>query len=336
MEGVFMRYVPAISAMFLTGTLSAFAAVDPALLALVPPGTKLVSGVQLDQARSSDFGQYLLNRIHTDDENFQKFTEETGFDPRHDLNEFVFATTGPSADNTHPAFAIIARGTFDQNRIEAKAKASGATVQTYQGVNLILDNHADHHGTGFAFLEGGIAVMADRATLRQIIANRANPTTLDPALQDQVLKVSAANDAWFASSIMPGSFLAKHLQHETSQPMQHAQVLQSILQSSGGVHFGDVVEFSLDATTRSPQDAVSLADVFRMGGSMVQMQRENDPRAAIVASAIDKMAITTDGAALHATFSMTEKNLEQLVDEGHKGRMAASVDPKIDTKPTKP
>ena len=60
-----MRYVLAISAIFLTGALSAFAAVDPALLALVPPGTKLVSGVQLDQARSSDFGQYLLNRIHT-------------------------------------------------------------------------------------------------------------------------------------------------------------------------------------------------------------------------------------------------------------------------------
>ena len=109
-----MRHVLAISAMFLTGALSAFAAVDPALLALVPPGTKLVSGVQLNQARSSEFGQYLLNRIHTDDESFQKFTEETGFDPRHDLDEFVFATTGPGADNTHPAFAILARGTFDQ------------------------------------------------------------------------------------------------------------------------------------------------------------------------------------------------------------------------------
>jgi hypothetical protein len=87
MKGVFMRYILGISALFLAGALSAFAAVDPALLALVPPGAKLVSGVQLDQARSSEFGQYLLNRIHTDDDCFQKFTEETGFDPRHDLDD---------------------------------------------------------------------------------------------------------------------------------------------------------------------------------------------------------------------------------------------------------
>jgi hypothetical protein len=329
-----MRYIVAISVLLLSGALSACAAVDPALLALVPPGTKLVCGVQLDQARSSGFGQYLVNRIDTDNESFRQFTEETGFDPRHDLDEFVFATTGPGAPDTQPSFAILARGTFDQNRIEAKAKANGAVVQAYQGIDLIFVNHTEHRGAGFAFLDGGIAVMADRATLRQIVTNRASPTTLDPALQEQVLKVSA-NDAWFASS-MPGSFLANHLQHETSQTMQHAQVLQSILQSSGGVHFGDVVEFSFDAATRSPQDAVSLADVLRLGGSMVQMQRQNDPRAAIVASAVDKMAITNEGATLHASFSMPEKALEQLVEEGPKAHVAVSADPRIATKLPKP
>jgi hypothetical protein len=328
-----MRYV--LAALILSGGLSLFGAVDPALLALVPPGAKLVSGIQLDQARSSEFGRYLLNRIDSGDERFQQVIEETGFDPRHDLNELLFATSGPGGDNTQPAFVILARGSFDQNRIEAKAKAKGAAVESYQGVHLILNDQANHHGTGVAFLDGGIAVMADRATLRQIVASRANPTILNAALQDQVLKVSAGNDAWFASS-MPGSYLARHLEHETSQTMQHAQALQSILESSGGVHFGDVVEFSLDANTRSPQDAVSLADVLRFGASMVQMQRQNDPRAAIVASAVDKMSITNSGPTLHATFSMTEKELEELVTAGHRGGVAVSVDSGTSIRPTKP
>lgn len=329
-----MRYVLAISAVCLTGAFSAFASVDPALLALIPPGGKLVFGAQLDQARSSQFGQYLLNSVSTENESFQQFTEETGFDPRRDLDELVFATNGPSAGNPHPSFAILARGTFDQSRIVAKAKAKGAVVQTYQGIDLIVENQG-HRDTGFAFLDGGIAVMADRATLREIAASRAAPAALDPTLQDQVLKASAGNDAWFVSS-MSGSFLAGHMQHETNQTMQHAQALQSILQSSGGVHFGDVVEFSFDATTRSPQDAVALADVLRLGGSMVQMQRQNDPRAAIVASAVDKMGITSNGATLHATFSITEKALEQLVDAAHQSGVALSVDPSIRPKPTKP
>jgi hypothetical protein len=332
----FMRYILPISALFVCGALSGFGAVDPALLALIPPGAKLVAGVRLDEARSSGFGQYILNHINTSDEHFQEAIEQTGFDPRHDLDEVVFATSGPGSDNTQPKFVILARGTFDQNRIEAKVKAKGAVVQSYQGVHLIVDDQKNHHGPGFAFLDGGIAVMADPNTLRQIVAGRANATALDPPLQDQVLKASADNDAWFASS-MPGSYLARHMEQETKQPMQHAQVLQSILQSSGGVHFGDVVQFSFDASARSPEDAVSLGDVLRLGGSMVQMQRQSDPRAAIVASAVDKMTITNSGPTLHATFSITEKKLEELVGAERKPGMAVSVDPGgILTKSTKP
>lgn len=331
-----MRYILPISVLFFSGVFSVFGAVDPTLLALIPPGAKLVAGVRLDQARSSAFGQYVLNHMDAADEHFQQVIEQTGFDPRHDLDELVFATSGPGSANTQPKFAILARGTFDQNRIEAKVKAKGAVVQSYQGIHVIVNDQKNHHGAGFAFLDGGIAVIADPTTLRQIIAGRASPTALDPALQDQVLKASADNDAWFASS-MPGSYLASHMEQETKQPMQHAQALQSILQSSGGVHFGDLVQFSFDASTRSPQDAVSLADVLRLGGSMVQMQRQNDPRAAIVASAVDKMTITNSGPTLHASFSMSEKNLEELVAEGRKPGMTVSVDPtSILTKPTKP
>lgn len=331
-----MRYVLPISVFFLSGVLSVFGAVDPALLALIPPGAKLVAGVRLDQARSSEFGQHVLNRMNTEDERFQQLIEQTGFDPRHDLDELVFATSGPGSDKSQPQFVILARGTFDQSRIEAKVKAKGGAIQSYEGVHLIVDGPKNRHGGAFAFLDGGIAVMADQATLRQIIAGRANPTALDSVLQDLVMKASADNDAWFASSV-PGSYLARHMEQETKQPMQQAQALQSILQSSGGVHFGEVVQFSFDASTRSPQDAVSLADVLRLGGSMVQMQRQSDPRAAIVASVVDKMTITNNGPTLHAIFSLTEKNLEELVAAEHKPGLAAPVDPmSILTKPTKP
>ncbi len=306
-----MRYLLAASVLLVTAALSTPAAVDPALLALIPAGAKLVSGVQVDQARGSEFGRYLLGRIGTEDEDFQQFTDQTGFDPRRDLDEFVFATGGPNTDSARSNFVIVARGSFDQNRIEARAKAKGATAQSYQSIRLLM---GPDHRTAVAFLDGGIAVMAYVTTLRQIIANRATPAALDPVLQDQVLKVSANNDAWFASTL-GSAFLTRHMERETHQPLQHARALESILQSSGGVHFGDVVEFSFDATTRSPQDAVSLADVFRFGGSMIQMQRQNDPRAGLVASAIDKMTITNDGPALHATFSMPEKSLEQLVGD---------------------
>jgi hypothetical protein len=70
---------------------------------------------------------------------------------------------------------------------------------------------------------------------------------------------------------------------------------------------------------------------------MVQMQRHNDPRAALVASAVDKMTMTNTGPIVHATFSMTEKEMEQLVGAEHKRGVAVSVAPGSgSTKPIKP
>lgn len=324
-----MRLILCISTLLVTGTISAFASVDPDLLALVPPGARLISGIQLDQARSSAFGQYVLTRIDTENQDFQRFIETTGFDPRRDLDEFVFAATAPASDNSQPGFAILARGTFDQDRLKAKAKSTGAEVQKYQGVDLIFEKNAHHNQTGFAFLEGGIAVMADRATLRQIVAARASPTEIDPALQQQVLEVSANNDAWFASLSVPPHLAfafpgevkqGEGKQEAKQQDARRAEALQSILQSSGGIHFGDTVTLSFNAQTRSDKDAISLEDVVRFVSSMIQMQRQNDPRAAILASALDNMQMTTNGPALHVSVSLPEKNLEQLAEAHPKAK----------------
>ena len=315
-----MRPSILLSFAFLAATASVFGAVDNNLLALVPPGVKIISSIDVEHARSSQFGQYLLSRINSEDQHFQKLNQETGFDPRRDLQDFVFASTGSSGEDGQPRFAILARGTFDPNRIKAAAKANGAVLKTYQGVEMILDNSSQEK-TGFAFPDIGVAVMADATTLRQIIANRANPTALEPAVQSMVSKIGPDNDAWFVS-LMSGSYLTNHLAEETKQPIQQAQALQSILQSSGGIRFGDTVQLSFDAITRSPKDATSLADVVRFVASMIQMERQNDPRADILASSLDKMNLTTDADAIHVSISLPEKSLEQLAEVSPLGSSA--------------
>ncbi|MGA8025778.1 MAG: hypothetical protein WB992_01445, partial [Bryobacteraceae bacterium] len=252
--------------------------------------------------------------IDTEDQNFERFNEETGFDPRRDLQSFVFASPASSNGGAESRFAILARGTFDQPRMEAAAKARGATVQNYEGVDLILDKSSNQK-TGFAFPDVGVAVMADVTTLREIIANRAASTALDPTLQEMMSKTGSDNDAWFVC-LTGGSYLSRHLNHETKQPMQQAQALESVLRSSGGIRFGSVVELSFDAVTRSPKDATSLTDVIRFLSSLVQMQRQNDPRADILASSLDQMSLTTNGDAMHVSISLPEKTLEQLADSG--------------------
>jgi|GEM_PF-1683873 len=311
-----MRHLFPLSLLLFGASVCAFPAVDTGLLALVPSDAKIVASIDVEHARNSEFGQYMLNRINTENRSFDRFVQQTGFDPRRDLQSFMFASpASPSGDST-ARFAILARGTFDPGRIRAAAKANGAVVQTYQGVDLILDK-SNEEKTGFAFPDVGVAVMADVTTLRQIIANRSTPTTLDPTLQEMISKAGVGNDAWFAS-LLSGSFLANRLSQETKQPMQQAQALQSVLQSSGGIQFGDVVQLSFDAVTRSPKDATSLADVVRFVAGMVQMQRQNNARADILATALDQMNLTANGDAMHVSISLPEKSLEQLAELGPK------------------
>jgi hypothetical protein len=310
-----MRSTFSLSLFLLGAAASGFAAVDDGLLSLVPEGSKIITSVDISQARNSQFGQYVLSRMNAQDQGFDQLIAQTGFDPRQDLQTFVFASPGPDNERTKPRFAILARGIFDRDRIGAAAKANGALVRPYEGIDLYMHGSKDRR-TAFAFLDVGVAVMGDVASVRQIVANRGNPTTLDAVVRQSISNVGM-NDAWFVST-MPGSYLANHLKGETSQPVP-AQALTSVVQSSGGIHFGDLVQMSLDAVARSPEDAKALTDVVRFLGSLVQMNRQKAPAAGTFASAVDGMTVQAVGDTVHVSLSIPEKALEQLADAGGVG-----------------
>lgn len=298
----------------------AAAAIDQGLLALVPESAVLVTSVDADATRSSDFGQYLLKRMDSEDQHLQRFVEDTGFDPRRDLQDLVFASFGQQRQAHSPTrYAILARGSFDTSRISATVKAKNSfTLQPYSGTTLYL-KRAQGDNSAFAFPDTGVAVVGDVATVKAVLDRRASPSTLDPGLLQRINSVGASNDLWFAS-LLSGSFLGNQidLPGAGGSQLKNSAALQSVLQSSGGVHFGDLVQLSFDAITRSPEDATSLTDVVRFLTSIVQTQRRSDATAAIIASALDNMQLQATGSNVHIALAVTEKNLELLAQSSAK------------------
>jgi hypothetical protein len=239
---------------------------------------------------------------------------QTGFDPRRDLDSLVM-TTSSDGSNTNSGFAILARGNFDQAKIRSLALSKGAVADSYQGVSLFVNK--DHGQTvAVGFPDTGVAVMGDLASIHQVIQNLSTPATLDVDLTNRIDAVGTANDAWFVSVAGGGMFGKEFAAKTGGQMAGQAQALQSIRAASGGVRFGSVVTVTLDAATRSEQDATSLADVVRFASSMIQMQRQHDPRANIMAASLDNMQLQTNGDSVHIGFTMSEKNLEQMADLG--------------------
>lgn len=304
----------------------AAASVDEGLLALVPDSTVVLTSVDADATRTSGFGQYLLRRMDREDQHLQSFADETGFDPRRDIQTLLFAGFRERQPNSHQSnsrqpnsrYAILARGTFDPSRIAAAVRTRNAFApQTYDGTTLFVDKRPGNDNA-FAFPDAGVAVMGDVGTVKQILDRRANPATLDPGLLERVNKIGKSNDVWFAS-LLSGSFLSNHIELPgNAAQLKDSSALQSILQSTGGVRFGDEVKVSFEATTRSPEDATSLADVVRFLSSMIQTQRGNDANTAILASAFDKMQLQATGSQFRLGLSISEKNLEALAQSSAK------------------
>ena len=294
------------------------ASIDEGLLALVPTETVVLSGVDATSTKNAPFGQYLLGRMTVDNRDFERSMEETGFDPRRDLQNFVVAGFGPRQTQGRSKFVILARGTFDQNQIGSAAlkRGNAAAAQSYGGLTLYV-NKGRQLTTAFAFPDTGVAIMGDLASVQEVIDHRSSPSILDPGLRQRVDQVGNKNDMWFAS-IVSGAAFGGTPTAIGGQQLNTSQALQSILQSCGGILFGNVVNLSLDATTRSPQDAASLSNLIRFFGNMLQSQGSSDPQAAALAKAIDGMNLQTEGNDVQVSLSLTEPELEPLAQAGPK------------------
>src|SRR3982751_356352 len=180
----------------LSAAASSFAAVDNALLALVPQHSQFVIGINVASSRSSDLGQFLSTRFDSQFKGMEQLTAETGFDPRRDLQSILFAGVSPGAGKRGVSGLVLARGTFDLSRIRSAALAKGAAVQTFSGVDLYLQ--APGRGkNAFALLDTDVFATGSLTELQQAVANRSTPARLDPQLQQLITKAGTDNELWF-------------------------------------------------------------------------------------------------------------------------------------------
>jgi len=282
----------------------ALPAADPQLLHLVMPDATVLAGVNVDQAKATPFGQYVLTTLlQSQDQQLQKLATLTGFDPRRDVHELLLASTSAPGNKTGLA---LARGVFDPAKIAAAAQPAGAGVETYGGVFIIED---PQHRNGFAFLDSTLVVAGDLANVKAAIDRRAGGPTIPTALAAQVNQLSSAQDAWAISTVPPST-----LKPPAAAPPDAGAKLQNALQkiesASGGVKFGAVVVLTGQARTATPQDASSLGDVLQFLVNMAQLQDSQHPEAAALAQSL---VVSTQGSTVKITLSVPEDQIQQLV-----------------------
>jgi hypothetical protein len=311
-------------AVFLALPFGAFAA-DPGLLQLVIPDAQVVAGLQVDQAKSSLFGQYVLSHLSVNDTKLEQFTAETGFDPRHDVNEIVVASNWKqNTPDNH--WIVAARGTFNIPKITATAQANGGAIVPYQGVNIVtrLANSDAQVDTVLAFLDGSTALVGDPASVKAAIDRRKSNAPADGTVLAKAQSTSSGKDFWFVTLVPLSNFSASMPDPNLSGAMQ-GNLLAAINQMSGGIRFGDTVTISAEAVTRSEKDAQALVDVVKFFAGLVQLNRQKDPAAGQVATLLDTLQTSTAGNITTISLAIPEQQLEQLLNSAHPARAKAAA-----------
>ena len=162
------------TATFLTVFSSVLPAADPTLLNLVGPDAKLLAGVNVEQAKGTLFGQYLLNQMESGNKDMQQLIALTGFDPTRDVREVLVASSGAAETGL-----ALARGNFDAAKIAALASVKGAVSEAYGGVTILEDPKQTH---GVVFLDSSTAIAGDVASVKGAIDRQKNPQPLSSSV----------------------------------------------------------------------------------------------------------------------------------------------------------
>ena len=290
---------PLMFVMLLSGTLPASAAVDTALLALMPPDTSMLFGMQAQNVMASPFGQFAIAQFPVNN-GLVMFAAATGFDYQHDLQEVVGASNGTGSRPT----LVLARGSFQPSKFLALAAVAGATITYYNGTQMFTPPKG---ALSVAFLDAATLAIGLPASLQAAIDRYAAHTQFSGPLADKASAASAASDVWFATVTPASQFIPPNA---TAVP---PNVLQQVREISAGVRFNDTGMIANgELTTISAQQAQLLQGVLQFLAAMAQSNTPPDPNAVQAAALISSAQFTVNGTALEITIPVSEKTLEQM------------------------
>ncbi len=293
-------------------------ATDPSLLQMVSPDSQVLAGLNITQAKNSQFGQYVLSQLAVNNNKLEEFTSVTGFDPRQDVSEIVMASSG-TPKSANKSWLVLANGNFNVTTLSAAIQANGGVPTVYKGVNLLT-----HAGTSneqkvvnaVAFLNTSTALAGDLASVKAAIDRKQGNAPADSNVVAKAQQASSNQDFWFVTLVPLSNFSAAMPDPNLSGAMQ-GNLFAAINQASGGVRFGDMVTISAEAVSRSEKDAQALVDVVKFLAGLVQLNRQSNPAAGQVATLLDALQATASGNVTTISLAIPEQQLEQILNAAH-------------------
>jgi hypothetical protein len=229
--------------------------VDNVLERMVPPGSTSLVGTHMDRIKLTEIYKRMLaaqSLVQVDE-----FARETGFDPRRDVRELLFASAPKGS-------VMLARGTFHLNSA------------TLTGVKKTRHGQYDiwgQGGSGFCLLDSTLAAAGEIPALEAALDEwTSGAHTAGQPLLARVSAVDPQSQLW-GVSVGAGNFLADHPPAANSG-LDLSKIFRGLQDTWFQADFSAGMRAEVHGTTMTEKDAINLRDAVR---GMVGLGRLNVP-----------------------------------------------------------
>ncbi len=271
----------------------------PDELAYVPHDVRLVGFANVRAVMDSDIRRKLEALQPDGAARSREFEEKTGVNLESDINSLVFALAqGPQAG---PPLAL-ARGQFDQVRLEGLMREHGAEVSEYNGTRLITVRGNQEFAVAFA--EPDLLAFGGADTVRRALDTKSGngPNITSNAEVMDIVRDMDDGNAWAV-----GRFDA--LPVGSQLPKDVAGQLPPITWFAAKGHVASGVDGVLRADASSEQAANDLREVIRGFMALARLQTGQNPA---VASLLDTLQLGGEGKTVSLGFSLPAEAIDAL------------------------
>lgn len=290
----------------------------PEELQYLSPDSKVVAYANVRDVMNSELRQK-IQQIRPERERHNDFEEKTGIDIERDIDVVVASLATPSNDGENPL--VLARGRFDNVRIEGLVREHGGRVTEYRGKRLLTGVHEHGREMAVAFVEPGLIAFGSADGVRGAIDRRNGGQSITD--NDEVMALVRDIDDGNAWAV--GRFDA--IASSAKLPREVASQLPPINWFAASGHVNGGIRGMIRAEARDETAAQNLRDVARGFMALAKLQAGSKPE---LTTLINSLELGGTGKTVSLAFSLPSEVIDLLGAAGRAHRRGADPDPDFD------
>lgn len=290
----------------------------PEEFAYVPPDAHVLGFANVRTVMDSELRRKLMD-LHPGADNADKFQERTGINITTDIDSVVAAFNSQTPANQGPPL-VLARGRFDQVRLEGFAREEGGVVEDYKGIRLVT-----HEDFAVAFVEPGLVALGSPAIVRRAIDTKQGGTGNITGNEEVMRLVKQVNDGNVWAVARLESLANAHLPAEVKDRLPAIRWFSAKGNINGGI------EGLISAEARDDKAAQDLRQVVQGFVALGRMQA--GPSHPEIADFINSLQLTGQGKTVSLGFSIPSEMIDAL-NALRAGRRPAEAQPSPEVTPS--